>query len=128
MTSSHWKAMYEQASDYAQMDGQAGSQLSKCNSKVAALAAVLEKYDRAIELYEEIADAYVENDLLKFSCKEFYLKASLSDNSVTTSPPLPRIRSRTLIGSFVLLRPDEATNPSATSRCSSLLLSLFYFR
>jgi len=70
-------AMYEQASDYAQMDGQAGSQLSKCNTKVARLAAVLEKYDRAIELFEEIADAYVENDLLKFSCKEFYLKAGL---------------------------------------------------
>ena len=41
------------------------------------LAAQLEKYERSIELFEEIADAYVENDLLKFSCKEFYLKAGL---------------------------------------------------
>ena len=70
-------AKFEMASDFAQMDGQAGAQLAKCNTKVAKLAAVLEKYDRAIELFEEIADAYVENDLLKFSCKEYYLKAGL---------------------------------------------------
>jgi len=68
---------YEAAADYAQMDGAAETTMAKANGKVAKLAAQLEKYDRAIELYEEIANSYVEKDLLKFSCKEFYLKAGL---------------------------------------------------
>lgn len=68
---------YEKAVDYAQMDGSAESTMAKANIKVAKLAAQLEKYERAIELFEEIANSYAENDLLKFSCKEFFLKAGL---------------------------------------------------
>jgi hypothetical protein len=39
------------------MDGQAGTQLSKCQIRVAKLAATLEKYDEAIKLFEDIAQA-----------------------------------------------------------------------
>jgi len=50
---------------------------NKANVKVAATAAVLEKYDQAIDLYETIAQSMADNSLLKFSCKEYLLKAGL---------------------------------------------------
>eukprot|EP00041_Stephanoeca_diplocostata_P010637 m.169314 g.169314 ORF g.169314 m.169314 type:complete len:290 (-) comp18241_c0_seq2:229-1098(-) len=67
---------YEKAADYAQMDGSESSS-NKAYIRVAALAATTEKYARAIELYEQVADTMVDNNLLKFSCKEYYLKAGL---------------------------------------------------
>lgn len=70
-------AVFEEAADYAEMDSSAESTKAKAQIKIAALSAQIENYDRATELYEEIANGYVEKELLKFSCKEYYLKAGL---------------------------------------------------
>jgi len=41
------------------------------------LSAQLEHYDRAVEIYEEVATKMVDNSLLKWSAKEYFLKAGL---------------------------------------------------
>jgi len=69
-------ASYERALDFSQMDG-SESGTNKANLKVATIAASLEKYDRAIELFEQTARVMAESSLLKFSCKEPFLKAGL---------------------------------------------------
>jgi alpha-soluble NSF attachment protein len=45
--------------------------------KVAFISAQLERYDRAIELYESIATSMLDSALLKWSAKEYFLKAGL---------------------------------------------------
>jgi tetratricopeptide (TPR) repeat protein len=52
-------AMYEKAADYAQMDGQAQSSENKANLKIASLLAQTEKFGRAVEIFEQIAEGYV---------------------------------------------------------------------
>lgn len=51
--------------------------VNKCLLKVAYLAAQLEKYELAIEKFEEVATASVDNQLTKWSLKEYFLKAGL---------------------------------------------------
>lgn len=67
---------YETAVQYSEMSGE-DSSINKAEIKVATLAAADEQYDKALELFEKIADRMVDNNLLKFSCKEYYLKAGL---------------------------------------------------
>ena len=67
---------YENAVQYAEMSGEDSSR-NKAEVKVATLAAADEQYQKALELFEVIADRMVDNNLLKFSCKEYYLKAGL---------------------------------------------------
>lgn len=45
--------------------------------KVAQIAADLEKYDVAIEKYEKVAAAAIDDPLLKWSLKEYCFKAGL---------------------------------------------------
>jgi hypothetical protein len=45
--------------------------------KVAQFAAQTEKYDKAIEIYETVAKKSIDNSLLKWSVKEYFLKAGL---------------------------------------------------
>ena len=67
---------YENAVQYSEMSGEESS-INKPEIKVATLAAADEQYQKALELFEKIADRMVDNNLLKFSCKEYYLKAGL---------------------------------------------------
>lgn len=67
---------YENAVQYSEMSGE-DSSINKAEIKVARLAATDEQYQKALELFEKIADRMVDNNLLKFSCKEYYLKAGL---------------------------------------------------
>lgn len=67
---------YESAVQYSEMSGE-DSSINKAEIKVAMLAATDEQYQKALELFEKIADRMVDNNLLKFSCKEYYLKAGL---------------------------------------------------
>lgn len=69
--------MYEKAADFAQMDGQSQTAENKANIKVATLLAQTEEWTRAVELFEQVAESMVDNALLKFSCKEYFLKAGL---------------------------------------------------
>ncbi|KAF7727092.1 hypothetical protein EC973_008055 [Apophysomyces ossiformis] len=53
------------------------AQANKCFLKVAQLAADLERYEVAIEKFEAVAAASVDDALLKWSLKEYFLKAGL---------------------------------------------------
>ncbi|KAI8320489.1 TPR-like protein [Martensiomyces pterosporus] len=48
-----------------------------CLLKVATFAAQIERYERAIEIFERIAEGSVDNQLTKWSIKEYLLKAGL---------------------------------------------------
>ncbi|ORZ23263.1 soluble NSF attachment protein [Absidia repens] len=73
------KAAYEsygQASDFFLADD-SPALVNKCLLKVAQIAAELEMYDVAIEKFERVAAASVDDALLKWSLKEYFLKAGL---------------------------------------------------
>ncbi|NXD01167.1 SNAB protein, partial [Certhia familiaris] len=50
---------------------------NKCLLKVAAYAAQLEQYQKAIEIYEQVGTNTMDNPLLKYSAKEYFFKAAL---------------------------------------------------
>nr|XP_002119495.1 alpha-soluble NSF attachment protein-like [Ciona intestinalis] len=69
-------AHYEKAADY--YDGEdSKSSANKCWLKVAAYAAQLQQYTKAIELYERVALTSIESPLLKYAAKEYMFKATL---------------------------------------------------
>jgi len=72
------KAMqhYEQAADYFRGE-ESNSSANKCMLKVAEYAATLENYDKSIKIYEQVAAASLENNLLKYAAKEHFFRASL---------------------------------------------------
>ncbi|KAF9155192.1 hypothetical protein DFQ26_009817, partial [Actinomortierella ambigua] len=72
------KAMtaYEVAADW--YAGEESTALAnKCLLKVATFAAQLGAYDKAIEKFEQVANASLDNQLTKWSLKEYFLKAGL---------------------------------------------------
>ena len=50
---------------------------NNCKLKVAQLSAQLERYPLAVEVYEEVAKASLDNNLLKFSVKGYLLNAGI---------------------------------------------------
>jgi alpha-soluble NSF attachment protein len=48
-----------------------------CLMKVGFQCALLEKYEPAIEAFEQVATVSIDNNLLKYSCKDAYLPAGL---------------------------------------------------
>lgn len=67
---------YEQASDYFKGE-ENNSSANKCLLKVAMFAAQMEKYDKAIQIYEKVASSSLESSLLKYSAKEYMFRAAL---------------------------------------------------
>ncbi|XP_076168347.1 alpha-soluble NSF attachment protein [Ptiloglossa arizonensis] len=67
---------YEQAADYFRGE-ESNSSANKCLLKVALYAAQLENYEKAIQIYEEVASASLESSLLKYSAKEYFFRAAL---------------------------------------------------
>lgn len=67
---------YQSAAEFYDGEGSSSS-AGSCLLKVAQLSAQLEKYERAIELYEQVAKTSLENNLLKWSVKEYFLRAGL---------------------------------------------------
>lgn len=67
---------YEQAADYYKGE-ESNSSANKCYLKVAQFSAQLESYEKAIELYEQIAMSCMDNQLLKYSAKDHFFKALL---------------------------------------------------
>lgn len=45
--------------------------------KVAQYAAQLEDYDKAIQIYEQVASSCLDSSLLKYSAKEYFFRAAL---------------------------------------------------
>ncbi|KAL0819217.1 hypothetical protein ABMA28_008463 [Loxostege sticticalis] len=56
---------------------EATSSANKCMLKLAQYAAQLEHYDKAIQIYEQIAKSSLDNSLLKYSAKEYMFRAAL---------------------------------------------------
>lgn len=69
-------ANYEQAADYYKGE-ESNSSANKCILKVAQYAAQLEQYEKAIELYEQVASSCMDNTLLKYSAKDHFFRAAL---------------------------------------------------
>uniref|UniRef100_T1JB32 Uncharacterized protein n=1 Tax=Strigamia maritima TaxID=126957 RepID=T1JB32_STRMM len=67
---------YEQAADYFKGE-ESNSSANKCLLKVAHYAAQLEQYEKAIEIYEQVASSSMESSLLKYSAKEYFFRAVL---------------------------------------------------
>ncbi|OQR75085.1 soluble NSF attachment protein-like [Tropilaelaps mercedesae] len=67
---------YEIAADYYKSE-ESNSAANKCLLQVAKYAAQLEKYERAIEIYEQVASSCVDSSLLKYSAKEYFFRATL---------------------------------------------------
>ncbi|KAM9682980.1 beta-soluble NSF attachment protein isoform 4-T4 [Dama dama] len=69
-------AHYEQSADYYKGE-ESNSSANKCLLKVAAYAAQLEQYQKAIEIFEQIGANTMDNPLLKYSAKDYFFKAAL---------------------------------------------------
>jgi len=67
---------YEKASEYYSGEDSASS-ANQCLLKVAQFAAEKENYEKAYEIYENIAKGAVDNNLLKWSVKDYLFKAGL---------------------------------------------------
>lgn len=67
---------YKKAADLYDGEGQMSAS-NKCKLKVAFYCAQLEKYKEAIEIYEEVAEASLGNNLLKWSAKDYFLRAGI---------------------------------------------------
>jgi len=67
---------YETAADYFKGE-ESTSSATKCLVKVAQYAAQLENYDKAIQIYEQVAAAALQSNLLKYSAKDYFFRASL---------------------------------------------------
>ncbi|XP_019872531.1 alpha-soluble NSF attachment protein [Aethina tumida] len=67
---------YEQAADYF-LGEESNSSANKCLLKVAQYAAQLENYEKAIQIYQDVATSALESSLLKYSAKEYLFRAAL---------------------------------------------------
>jgi len=67
---------YEVAAEYFDGDN-SKSQATKCLLKVAEFSAQLEKYARAIEIYEQVGINSLGNNLLKWGARTHFLRAGL---------------------------------------------------
>ncbi|XP_007457740.1 PREDICTED: beta-soluble NSF attachment protein isoform X1 [Lipotes vexillifer] len=69
-------AHYEQSADYYKGE-ESNSSANKCLLKVAAYAAQLEQYQKAIEIFEQVGASAMDNPLLRYSAKDYFFKAAL---------------------------------------------------
>ncbi|KAM7276887.1 hypothetical protein ACFE04_018753 [Oxalis oulophora] len=67
---------YEKAADFYQSE-EVNSTANQCKQKVAQFAAQLEQYQKAVEIYEDIARQSLNNNLLKYGVKGHLLNAGL---------------------------------------------------
>ncbi|GBG75002.1 hypothetical protein CBR_g19516 [Chara braunii] len=67
---------YEMAGDLFSAEEQ-NSTANQCKLKVASFAAQLEDYPKAIEIFEAVARESMDNNLLKYSVKNYLLQAGL---------------------------------------------------
>merc|ERR1712048_1479569 len=67
---------YEKSADYFRGE-EINSSANKCMLKVALHAAQLENYERAIQIYEQVAASALESSLIKDSAKEYFFRAAL---------------------------------------------------
>ncbi|ORZ02897.1 soluble NSF attachment protein [Syncephalastrum racemosum] len=85
---------YEKAADLFSADD-SPAMANKCFLKVAEIAADLEMYEVAIEKFERVASAAVDDNLLKWSLKEYFFKAALCHMCTEDT-----VRSRQALSSY----------------------------
>ncbi|EGG14216.1 soluble NSF attachment protein alpha isoform [Cavenderia fasciculata] len=88
-------ASYQIAADFFEGENSTVSS-HQCLLKIALFSAQLERYDKAIEIYEHVASASLDNNLTQWGCKEYFLRACLcylaSDDLVSADRALHRYR------------------------------------
>lgn len=67
---------YEQAADYYKGE-ESKTSANRCLLNVARYAAQLDQYQKAIEIYEEVAQTCIDSPLLKYSAKEYFFRSAL---------------------------------------------------
>lgn len=67
---------FEQAADYYRGEDSTGS-ANKCLLRVAHMAAMLQQYDKAAGIFEEVGRNSLENTLLRYSAKDHFFKAAV---------------------------------------------------
>lgn len=67
---------YEQAGDYYKGE-ESNSSANKCLLKVAQYSAQMENYDKAIEIYEQVAQSSMDNQLLRYGAKDHFFRAAI---------------------------------------------------
>ncbi|KAI7903974.1 soluble NSF attachment protein [Cokeromyces recurvatus] len=88
------KENWEEASKLYMADDST-AMVNKCLLKVAHFAAQLEQYDEAIENFERVATDSMNNQLTKWSIKEYFLKASLCSMCIGDS-----VKTRQLLNKY----------------------------
>ncbi|GAM17649.1 hypothetical protein SAMD00019534_008240 [Acytostelium subglobosum LB1] len=88
-------ASYQVAADFFEGENSTVSS-HQCLLKIALFSAQLERYDKAIEIYEQVASASLDNNLTQWGCKEYFLRAGLcylaSDDVVSAERSLMRYK------------------------------------
>lgn len=69
-------AAFQQAADFFEGEN-SQTNANNCLLKVANMSAQLEQYDKAIELYEQVAKGSLDNNLLKWGVKDYFFRAVL---------------------------------------------------
>lgn len=67
---------FAEAAEYFEGEGSSAS-ASQCKLKVADHYAMTDKYDEAIELFEELASSSLGNDLTRWVIRDYLFKAGL---------------------------------------------------
>lgn len=67
---------FERAADYYKGEESSAS-ANRCLLNVARYSAQLEQYQKAIDIYEQVASSCIDNNLLKYSAKEYFFRAAL---------------------------------------------------
>lgn len=85
---------FEKAADLYSSEGNASTSVNQCNLKVAEIAARMGDYEKAIKLYEEVATASLDSNLLKYSAKGYFLNAGIChlnvEDDASLANALPR--------------------------------------
>lgn len=74
---------YEQAADYFKGE-ESYSSANKCLLQVARYSAQMDKYEKAINIFEEVGKSALDSALLKSSAKEYFFKAALCHLCIDT--------------------------------------------
>ena len=67
---------YEKAGELYEGENSTSS-ANQCKLKVAQYSAQLGNYNKAIEIYEKVAISSLDNNLLKWSAKDYFLRAGI---------------------------------------------------
>ncbi|KAJ3307162.1 vesicular-fusion protein S17 [Kappamyces sp. JEL0829] len=105
---------YETAAEwYSGEDSNA--QANQCLLKVAQFAGTLEEYERAVDLFERVAAKSLDNNLTKWSVREYLFKAFICVLCINDS-----VRSKSTLDKYLTMDPSfKGTRECAL--CTSLL-------